>query len=325
MRISRVIVEAGTPNARTFEFGSNLSVLTESPADAERLLAVFRNLYLGIKRSCQIFVTIDGIEFEITSEMALLAGQRFDGRFSVLDLALPTEIGADPTDIRYVHAMVARAALETVGATCPTLDLARLDQAALAVDRNRGPLVDDTHASQLRRTGLRQLFSRRSNHESLDPKDSAVRQLARFERVLSDRRRQVSSSTAPLPSEFALATDTLRELVSARRGGIPPEVAAAMTPEAVERDVAQWVVQQHDRQMTPIVAQTCARHAEGIDVLGAVPIVIDLRKVAGLPPGGDAMRWAARLHGEKLQFIALVSDDDSRHWVESAFVSLRSV
>ena len=319
MRVSRVVVESGTTSARTFEFNSNLSVINEPLLDAERLLAVFRNLYLGIKRGSAIFATIDGVEFEITSDMTPLVGQRLGGQFAIVDLASPPEIKTDPTDIRDVQAVVARAALETVGATCPTLDVARLDQAATAVDRYRDPLANDAHAAYLRRTGLLQLFSRRSGNELLDANDPAVQQLARFDKVLADRRRQVSSSTAPLPSEFAHATQTLRELVTARMGGIPADMAAKMSPEAVQRDVAQWVLQQHDRQITPIVAEICARHAEGIDVLGSVPIVLDLRRVDGLPPGGDAMRWAARLHSESLQFIVLVSNDDSRRWVESTF------
>ncbi len=321
MRISRVIVGSGTGDSSEFEFSSNLSVITEQPADAERLLSVFRNLYLGIKGGCQIFATVDGVEFEMTDEMIPLVGARMDGQFAVVDLALPPEISTDPTDIRDVQAVVARAALETVGAIRPTLDTAHLDKATLAVDRLREPLANDAHAAYLRRAGFLQLFARRSGRQLLDPNDPVVRELASFDTVLENRRRQISSSGEPLPSEVAHATDALRELMSARIGGAAPETVAQMTPEAVEQDLAQWVVQQHDRQVTPVVAEICARHAEGIDVLGSVPIVIDLRRLEGLPPGGDAMRWAARLHSDELQFVVLVSDDDSRRWVESAFIS----
>lgn len=325
MRLSRVIVESGTADSRTFEFGANFSVIVESPADAERLVAVFRNLYLGSKRGCQIFATIDDVEFEITNDMVPLVGQRLAGEFGVLDLALPPAITTNPTDIRDVQATVARAALETVGATRPTLDLARLDEAAVAVDQYRDPLANDPHAAYLRRTGLLQLFSRRPGRESLDPNDPAVQQLARFDQVLADRRRQVSSSSPPLPEEFEHATTSLRELVSARTGGTPLEMVATMSTEAIERDVAQWVGQQHDRQVTPMVTDACERHAEGIDVLGSIPIVLDLRRIDGLPPGGDAVRSAARLYGEDLQFIVLVADDDSRRWVENTFVSSPAV
>lgn len=321
MKISRVVVESGSDGVRTFAFGPGLTVLSESPADAERLLAVFRNLYLGIKRGCQIFATIDDVEFEVTNDMVPLMGQRMAGQFGVIDLALPQPIATNPTDIRDVQSVVARAALETVGAIPATLDLERLDQAMLAVDQYRDPLANDAHAAYLRRTGLLQLFSRRSGQDLLDSNDPAVRQLARFDQVLISRRRQLGSSSPPLPEEFEEATVALRELVSARMGGIPPAMAAAMSPEAIERDVAQWVVQQHDRQVTPVVAELCSQHATGIDVLGPIPMVLDLRRIDGLPPGGDAMRWAARHHGERLQFIVLVGDDDTRRWVETTFAS----
>lgn len=321
MRISRVEVESGNGSTNDYAFGPELAVVSGSPAETERILVAFRNLYMGVKRGCQLFATVNDVEFEITSDMVPLIGQRLGGQFHVIDLALPPAISTDPTDIRDVQAVVARAALETVGAVPATLDLARLDQAAVAVDQYRDPFANDAHAAYLRRTGLLQLFSRRSQRVLLNSDDPAVLQLSRFDQVLTDRRRQLSSSTPPLPAEFAHATDALRELVSARMGGMPSEVAATMTPEAVERDVAQWVAQQHDRLITPIVAELCDRHAAGIDVLGPIPIVLDLRRVEGLPPGGDAMRWAARQHGGELQFIVLVGDGDNRRWIETTFES----
>lgn len=321
MKISRVEVESPNGTTSQHAFGPELAVISESPAETERILAVFRNLYMGVKRGCRLFAIVDDVEFEITSDMVPLIGQRLDGQFHVIDLALPPAINTDPTDIRDVQAVVARAALETVGATSATLDLVRLDQAVAAVDRYREPFANDAHTAYLRRTGLLQLFSRRSQRALLDSDDPAVLQLSRFDQVLTDRRHHISSSTPPRPADVAHATDTLRELVSARMGGMPPETAATMTPEAVERDVAQWVAQQHDRMITPIVAELCDRHAAGIDVLGPIPIVLDLRRVEGLLPGDDAIRWAARQHSGDLQFIVLVGNSDNRRWIESTFES----
>lgn len=321
MRISRIEVESGSSGTHTFVLDPRATTVDEPPTDTERLLSVFRNLYLGIKRRCRIFAAIDDVEFEVTDDMVSLIGQRLAGEFRVLDLALPPLIATDPTDIRDVQAVVARAALETVGAVPPTLDLERIDQAMLAVDRYRDPLANDAHATYLRNTGLLQLFSRRSGRELLDPDDPVVAQLARFDEALIDRRRQIGSSAPPLPDEFERATSTLRELVSARMGGIPSEVAATMSPAAIESDVAQWVAQQHDRQVTPIVAERLSRHAEGIPVIGPIPVVLDLRRVQGFPPGGDAMRWAAREHADQLQFIVLVGSAESRRWIESTVAS----
>lgn len=321
MRISRVVVEPGTATSRTFAFESDLAVISESPSQTERLIVVFRDLYLGIKSECQIFACIDDVEFEITSDMVSLIGQRLAGRFSVVDLALPPPIKNDPTDIRDVQSVVARAALETVGAIPPTLDVERLDQAALAVDQRLDPLAENAHAAHLRRTGLLQLFSRRSGRDLLDRGDPTVQQLLSFNRVLAARRGQVSSNSAPSTEELANATESLRALVSARIGGLPPEMAAQMTTAAMEQDMAHWVLQQHDRQMSPIVAEKCARHAEGIEVLGPVPLVIDLSRVEGLPPGSDSLRWASRQHGADLQFIVIVGNDNKRSGVEGLFAS----
>lgn len=318
MRITRVVVESGTAPPRVFALDPNVAIVFESPTDAERLLTVFRNLYLGIKRNCQIFASIDEVEFEVTNDMIPLIGQRLGQRFGLVDLALPPPIATEPTDVRDVQAVVARAALETIGAIPATLDLERLDQGMAAVDQYLDPLANDAHAAYLKRTGLLQLFSRRTGRDLLDDNDPAVKQLKGFDQALAGRRRQISSSSAPTPDEFAHATESLRVLVSARMGGIPPDMAASMTNEAVERDVAHWVAQQHDRQIGPIVAERCARHAEGIDVLGSIPIVIDTRRVDGLPPGGDSMRWASRQHGDDLQFIVLAADDDQRRWVDRA-------
>lgn len=321
MRISRIEVESPTGEARTFALHPQATTFDESPTDTERLLSVFRNLYLGIKRRCRIFAVIDNVELEITDEMVPLIGQRLAGEFRVLDLAVPPPIATDPTDIRDVQAVVARAALETLGVVLPTLDAERIDQAVLAVDRYRDPLANDAHASYLRTTGLLQLFSRRSGRELLDPEDPVVARLARFDDTLTDRRRQISSSAPPLPDEVERATGTLRELVSARMGGIPPENAATMSQEAVESDIAQWVIQQHDRQLTPIITESLSRHAEGIHVVGSIPVVLDLRRVQGFPPGGDAIRWASREHGDELQFIVLVGSPESRLWIENTVAS----
>lgn len=319
MRISRIVIASGTAPPRTFAFDPKVATVFESPADAERLLAALRNLYLGTKRNCQIFATIDGVEFEITNDMAPLIGQRLNREFGVVDLAVPAPMTADPTDIRDVQSVVARAALETIGTLPATLDLSRIDQASTAVERHIKPLASDAHAAYLKRTGLLQLFSRRNGRKALDLADPTVKQLTSFEQVLTDRRRQVSSSSPPTPREINHATDTLRILMSARMGGIPPSMASSMSPEAVEREVAQWVTRQHDRQLSPVLAELCSRHARGVDVLGSIPIVIDLRRVEGLPPGGDSMRWASRQHGDQLQFIMLVADKDKCRWVERAF------
>lgn len=321
MRISRVEVESGLGTTKTHAFGSDVAAINESPADTERLLAVFRNLFLGLKRGCQVFAVIDDVEIEVTNDMVPLIGQRLGGQFSVIDLALPPTTSGESIDIRDVQAVVARAALETVGSIPATLDLARLDQAAIGVDHYRVPLADLAHTAHLRRTGLLQLFSRRSGRDRLNADDPAVLQLSRFEQTLTDRRRQISASAPPLPEEFSRATDVLRELVSARMGGMSEEMAATMSPEAVERDVMQWVAQQHDRMITPVVAEACERHAAGIDVLGPIPMVIDMRRVEGLPPGGDALRWAARRHANDLQFIVLVGGGDNRRWIENTFES----
>ena len=318
MKASRVIVASGTTAAQTFVCDPELAIIAESPEEADRLVTVFRNLFLGVKRGSQVFATIDDIEFEMTNDMMPLVGQRLARQFDVVDLALPPVISAESTDARDLHAAVARAALETSGAIVPTLDLERIDQATVAVDRAREPLAQAAHAAFLRRTGIFQLFSRRSGRDLLDPNNPTVSQLARFDQVLADRRRQITAEADPLPYESANATAMLRELVSSRMGGLASESAAAMTPEAIERDVAHWVAQQHDRQMTPLLAEICARHAKGIDVLGPIPVILDLRRVHGLPPGGDAIRWAARSYGDDLQFIVLVSNDENRRWIESA-------
>lgn len=321
MRISRVEIESGFGTTRSHEFARYVAAVSESPADTERLLAVFRNLYLGLKRGSKIFAVVDDIEIEVTNDMLPLIGQRLGGQFNIVDLALPPTTENEPVDIRDVQAVVARAALETVGAIPATLDLARLEQAAVGIDQYRDPLADLAHTAHLRRSGLRQLFSRRSGRELLESDDPTVLQLSRLQQTLTHRRRQLSASAAPLPQEFSHATNVLRELVSARTGGMPEDMAASMSPEAIERDVMQWVAQQHDRMITPVVAEACERHAVGIDVLGSIPMVIDMRRVEGLPPGSDALRWAARRHADNLQFIVLVGGSDNRRWIETTFDS----
>lgn len=319
MKVSRVVVGGASKASQTFACDPSLVVISTSTVNAERLLAAFRNLYRGIDHDCQIYVSIDGVEFPVTKAMTPLIGERLDGRFDVLDLTHPTPISPGATDIRDVQALVARAALEITGRVSHILDLERIDQTVLAIDRYRNPLSADSPMPHSSNTGLLQLFSRRTGQEFLDADDPAVKQLARFDAVLAARRRQIASSDGPRPDEFAMAVDMLRELVSARPGGVPRDSAATMSTDAVQRDIVQWTAQQHDRQMTPMIAETCARHAEGVSVLGPIPIVLDMRRIEGLPPGGDAIRWASRQHGEALQFIVLVDDDDARRWIERTF------
>lgn len=321
MRISRVVVAPGTAASRTFVFEPDLAVISETPAETERLLAAFQNLYLGSRHDSQIFATIDGVEFEISSGMMPLIGERLGGQFGILDLAVPPSIATNPTDLRDAQSVVARAALEIVGAIPATLNLERIDQAAFAVDRHLDQFANAAHAAHLQRAGVRQLFSRRAGRDILDPGDPAVGHLIALEQTLAQHRRNIDANATPSPDDHTTAREALRVLVSVRIGGLPPEMAAAMTTDAIEQDVMQWVVQQHDRQVAPIVAEVCSRHAAGIDVLGPIPAVIDLRGIEGLPPARDSMRWAARQHGERLQFIVLVSDDDTRRWIEGTFAS----
>jgi len=321
MKFSRITVAPGTAASRTFEFEPNVAIVAESPEDSERLVRAFSDLYLGIEREYQIFATIDEIEFEMTSDMVPLVGERLDGEFSVVDLATPAEIDPDDANPDQVESTVARAALETLGAASPTLDLTHFDRAALTIDRSRREILNAAHTSSQRRTGLLQVFARRNRHDSLDANDAAVQRLERFDMVLADRRRQVSAHDEPSPSEMERAAAALRELASTRSGGMAPEMVATQDAATIERETAQWVAQQHDRLITPEVAEICTLHALGVGVLGSVPVVIDLRRVDGLLPGGDAMRWAARLHSDELQFIVLVADEDRRSWAESAFQS----
>lgn len=319
MRVSRIHVESSTAGSQSYAFDSQLGLVSGSPTENERFLAVFRNLFLGIKRQSTIFVKVEDIEIELSADMVPLIGERLAGEFEIIDLALSPAIRTDPTDIRDVQAVVARAALETVGVLAPTLDLERIDQAILAVDRYRDPLANDAHAAYLRRTGLLQLFSRRSGRDLLDPDDPVVRQLDQFDDVLANRRRQVASSSSALPQEASAATTVIRDLVSTRLGGIPPEMAAEMNNQAAERDISQWVAQQHDRQITPVLDAACERHAAGIPPLGSMPLVLDMRRVEGLPPGGDALLRAVDRFGDDLQVIAVGASDDVGAWLRDLF------
>ena len=318
MRFSRIIVESEGVSRR-FAFEPDISVIDVSSADAERIASVVRNLFLGIKRNCQIFATIDGVEFEITDEMVPLIGQRFASTFQILDTATPPKLSATATEWPDVQASAIRAALETTDAILPTLDVDRLDRALAAVDHHREPLAANAHRQHLKRSGLMQLFSRRNGRHLLDPSDPAVHQLARLDSVLTDRRRQVSTGTSPFPDEYARASLALRDLLSTTLGEAAngdQRAIASMSAESVAATGRAWLNAHHERQVTPGIKAQLNAHASGVDVLGAIPAVIDLRNVEGRPPAADMLRTAVANHRRRLQFIMLPGDEGSQRWLD---------
>lgn len=306
MWISRIVVnEDGV--SRRFALSPGTSPVDESPTDTERITSILRNLFLGIKHQCQLFATIDGIEFEISSEMALLMGERFRGRFSVIDVASPVRLGTTDVDEADTRAVVVRAALETIEAMPTTLDLDQIDRAAIAVDAQRDPLAEQALQRHLQRIGLRSLFARRDGRALLDPDDPAVRQLQQFDDVLADRRRQLVTDTPAFPNEYAHASMTLRDVFADASTDVG-EIAAATA----------WLADRHARQVETTVTTALGIHAAGEGVLGSIPLVIDFRSVEGEPPAADIIAEVIAAHADALQVILVPGDRANRAWLSSA-------
>lgn len=321
MQITRIEYPSDSGEPHCFVLDPRVAVVDASPSTTERLVSIVRDLYRGTKPEGRVFATIDGIEFEVNSDMVPLIGQRLDGAFDIIDLATAPDLPPDRPTTEAVHGAVARAALETVGAIPPTLDTRQLDLAAAAVDRSRDPLAEAAHSAYLQRGGLRLLFSRRSGRQLLDPNDPVVAQLARFDQVIADRRAQVSDDSPPQTDHVDRATDVMRELLSARPSGRSPETLNSLSSEAVANEIGLWMAQRHDRAVTPLLAERLERHAAGIDVVGSIPVVLDLRRVAHVLPGRDALRRSVQSRSDDLQFIALTGTGGARRWVEEALGS----
>ncbi len=286
MRFSRVLIETAEVG-HCVEFDSDVAVVNASPAQVDGIAAAFRNLFLGIKRDCRVFAAIDNVEFEIVDEMVPLIGSRLGGRVKLIDPTIPTKLAAD-APIGDLRAAAIRAALETLGVEPLGLDGDRIDRA-------------------LRATAL-QLDGPRAD------------QVARFEGVLGDRRRQLAGEIPTLPQEYARASMMLRDELATTLGPAAdgdPRRIAMISARGVAEAAQRWLAPHHDQQVGPIIKRQIEVHAGGVEVLGAIPAVIDLRRVRGTPPGSRAMTTALANHRRRVQFIVLPGDEADQRWIES--------
>ena len=88
MWISRVVAEA-TDATRHLSLGDGLVIADGAEVDLEWLASVLRNLFVGTKHECRVFVTVDDVEFEISDEIAQLMSERFRNRFNLIDPTAP--------------------------------------------------------------------------------------------------------------------------------------------------------------------------------------------------------------------------------------------
>ncbi len=286
MRFSRVLVEP-TEASRCVQFDPDVAVVDASAADTERIASVFRDLFLGVEPDGRVFATIDNVEFEIIDEMVPLIGSRLGGRVRVIDPTIPTTLARDAS-MADLRAAAVRAALETLSVQPPRLDLDGIDRALTTTARRlEGPEA----------------------HE-----------VARFEGVLSDRRRQLAGATPALPEEYARASMMLRVELATTLGPAAdgdPRRIAMMSARGVANTARRWLAAVHDQKVGPIIKRQIEIHAGGVDVLGSIPAVIDLRGVQGTPPGAQALATALANHRRRVQFIVLPGDEANRDWIES--------
>lgn len=285
MRFSRVLVDAAEAR-RCVELDPDVAVVDAPPAVAEGLATMVQGLFSGIKGDGRIFATIDRVEIEIVDEMVPLIGSRLSGRISVIDPTVPVALAPDAS-ITDVRAAALRAALETIGAEPPRLDLDRIDRALAAVDRLEGP---------------------------------AAGHVDRFERVLADRRRQIADGSSAIPEEYAGASLMLRVELATTLGTAAagdPRRISMMSARGVAHTARRWLATVHDQQIGPLIKRQIEFHAGGVDVLGAIPAVLDFRRVEGTPPGAQVLTTALANHRRRVQFVVLRGDAANRRWIES--------
>ncbi len=285
MRFSRVLADGCCTT-----FDPDVAVVDASADTLGRLVAVFRDLFAGVVPQGRVFAEIDHVEFEIAEEMIPLIGERLAGRVGVIDPTIPPPLDATTARLVDLRATVLRAASETLGAEPPVLDRAHID-------------------------GARQATSKR-----LDGRTGG--DVARFDAVLADRQRHLATSTPATPDEIVRATLLLRSELDTTLGGAASDRdqrrVAMMSAAGAAEVTRRWLATHLDRGVTPIVKSEMAALAGGVDVLGAIPAVVDLRRVCGAPPGADALATAFANHRRRVQFIVLPGDDANRDWLVSA-------
>ena len=290
MRFSRV-VSGSDESQESDHFDPDVAVVDERAEDSGRIASALERLFLGITSDCQIFATIDGAEFEIHDEMVPLIGERLAGSFGPLDMAAAPPLVSGATNWIDAEALAVRAALECIGALPRTTNIGQVDRALIGVDERRGSRAGDAY----------------------------LLQLERLSDVLLDRQSQLRTGNRPTPKEYARAAMALRDLLSTTLSTSDESTADVLrlSGQAVTDRATTWLATQHERQLAPIVKQRCNSHAAGAAVLGAVPVILDLRNVEGVPVAADAITTALRNHRRRTQFIVFSGDEANRDWISA--------
>ncbi len=287
MKFSRVVI-GSNGSQLSYSFDPDVAVVDGDAEESGQIASVLESLFLGVTAECRIFATIDGIEFEIREEMVPLIGDRLGGEFGTLDLAAAPPLDLGASGWIDAEALAVRAALENVGAIPKTTNVEQVDHALAVIGEQR-----------------------RSRTELL--------QLERLGRALLDRKNQLRVGARPTPKEHARAAMTLRDLL--RTTLSRPDESAAAVARLSGRDVTdratEWLAAQHERQLAPLVKQRCNAHAAGANVLGAIPVVLDLRNVEGVPSAANALTTAFRNHRRRTQFIVFAGDQANREWISA--------
>lgn len=145
MRISRLILDAtATEPELEIEFPIDVAIVDGDPSELHRIRFALASLLDGWNDFGRAFVQIEGIEIEVTDEMAPLIGARLDGRRDFVDAKTAASV-IDPLPSESPDIVALRAALELGSSILHTLDVAAIDRALNGVDDDRDSTVLDAH------------------------------------------------------------------------------------------------------------------------------------------------------------------------------------